>query len=54
MNVPMRLTGTARVGIKVARKPPEEKIDDDHHQDERFNERFLDFVIVSVTKVVGS
>ena len=55
MNVPMRLTGTASVGINVARNAEEEK-DDEHHENERLDQGLLylvDRILDEHRRVVG-
>ena len=42
--MPIRLTGTASVGISVARTLPKNREHDQHHEDERLDQRLLHFV----------
>ena len=54
MKVPIRLTGTAKVGISVARTAAEEQEDHEHHEDERLDQRLLHLMDGVGDEAVGS
>ena len=54
MKVPIRLTGTASVGISVARRLPRNRKTTMHHEDEGFDQRLLHLMDRVGDEAVGS